>query len=205
VPTTDIGRAGQTRVIVLQTGAPTPLFGHGIGLDGCPSNVVVLDGASKQEKVVISARIAVLLMLIAVFLASVASAQQPQEQSDAYKAKAMLPRASIAVKADKDTALRKFTAGEDGFRDRDIYPYCLTLKDGVVVTGQTRGNDIRTLKDSTGKVFGREIFDAAQKPEGEVTEIRYLAPRPGADRTPVAKVSFVTRVGELGCGVGYYP
>ena len=27
VPTTDIGRAGQTRVIVLQTGAPTPLFG----------------------------------------------------------------------------------------------------------------------------------------------------------------------------------
>jgi hypothetical protein len=166
---------------------------------------VVFDGASKQEKVVTSARVALLLTLIAVFLASVASAQQPQEQSDAYKAKAMLLRASIAVKADKDTAHRKFTAGEDGFRDRDIYPYCFTLKDGVVVTGQTRGNDIRTLKDSTGKVFGREIFDAAQKPEGEVTEIRYLAPRLGADRTPVAKVSFVTRIGELGCGVGYYP
>jgi len=157
---------------------------------------------STQEKVVTRARIGVLLMLIAVFLASAASAQQPQ---DADKAKAMLLRASIAVKADKDTALRKFTAGEDGFRDRDIYPYCFTLKDGVVVTGQTRGNDIRTLKDPTGKVFGQEIFDAAQKPEGEVTEIRYLAPRPGADRTPAAKVSFVTRVGELGCGVGYYP
>jgi hypothetical protein len=141
---------------------------HGIGLEGCPSNVAVFDGASKQEKVVTRACIAVLLMLIAVFLAS-ASAQQPQEQSDAYRAKAMLLRASIAVKADKDTALRKFTAGEDGFRDRDIYPYCFTLKDGVVVTGQTRGNDIRTLKDPTGKVFGREIFDAAQKPEGEVT------------------------------------
>jgi Single Cache domain 2 len=168
----------------------------------CRQNVVVFDGASKQEKVVTKACIAVLLMLMAVFPASVVSAQQPQEQSDADKAKAMLLRASIAVKADKDTALRKFTAGEDGFRDRDIYPYCFTLKDGVVVTGQTRGNDIRTLKDSTGKVFGQEIFDAAQKPEGEVTEIRYL---PGADRTPVAKVSFVTRVGELGCGVGYYP
>ena len=160
---------------------------------------------SKQEKVVTGARIAALLILIAGFPASVAFAQQPQEQSDVYKAKAMLLRAPIALKVDKDAALRKFTAGEDGFRDRDIYHYCFTLKDGVVVTGQTRGNDIRTLKDSTGKDFGLEIFDAAQKLEGEVTEIRYLAPRPGADRTPVAKVSFVTRVGELGCGVGYYP
>jgi hypothetical protein len=26
----------------------------------------------------------------------------------------------------------------------------------------------------------------------------------GADKTPVAKVSLVTRVGDLGCGVGYY-
>jgi len=105
----------------------------------------------------------------------------------------------------RDAALKKFTAGEDGFRDRDIYPYCFTLNDGMVVTGQTRGNDIRNLKDPAGKTFGREIFDAAQKPEGEITEIRYLAPRPGDDRTPVAKVSYVTRVDGLGCGVGYYP
>jgi len=163
------------------------------------------DGTSRQENIVTRARIAILLMLIAVFPVSIASAQQPQEQSDANKAKAMLLRASVAVKADKDAALKKFTAGEDGFRDRDIYPYCFTLDNGVVVTGQTRGNDIRTLKDSTGNAFGREIFDAAQKPEGEITEVRYLAPRPGSDRTPVAKVSFVTRIGELGCGVGYYP
>jgi hypothetical protein len=139
------------------------------------------------------------------FMTSVAFAQHPQQESDAYKARAMLLRVSVAVKADRDAALRKFTAGEDGFRDRDIYPYCFALDDGMVVTGQTRGNDIRILKDPTGKAFGKEIFDAAQKPEGEITEIRYLAPRPGSDRTPVAKVSYVTRVGELGCGVGYYP
>jgi hypothetical protein len=152
---------------------------------------------------VIRARIPIVLMTV--FLVPVASAQQPQEQSDAYKARAMLLRASVAVKADREAALKKFTAGEDGFRDRDIYPYCFALNDGMVVTGQTRGNDIRTFKDPTGKAVGREIFDAAQKPEGEITEIRYLAPRPGDDRTPVAKVSYVTRVGELGCGVGYYP
>jgi hypothetical protein len=56
--------------------------------------------------------------LMAVLVACVASAQQASEQSDAFKARAMLLRASIAVKADKEAALKKFTAGEDGFRDR---------------------------------------------------------------------------------------
>ena len=46
------------------------------------------------------------IMLITAFLESVASAQQPQEQSDAYKAKAMLLRVSVAVKADRDSALK---------------------------------------------------------------------------------------------------
>ena len=26
----------------------------------------------------------------------------------------------------------------------------------------------------------------------------------GSDKSPVLKVSFVTKVGDLGCGVGYY-
>jgi hypothetical protein len=36
-----------------------------------------------------------------------------------------------------------------------------------------------------------------------ITEVSYMFPRPGSD-TPVPKVSFVTRVGDEGCGVGYY-
>jgi hypothetical protein len=39
--------------------------------------------------------------------------------------------------------------------------------------------------------------------EGEITEVSYLFARPG-DPAPVAKVSFVTRVGDIYCGVGYY-
>jgi hypothetical protein len=31
-----------------------------------------------------------------------------------------------------------------------------------------------------------------------------MFPRPGADKTPVPKVFFVTKVGDLGCDVGYY-
>jgi hypothetical protein len=32
-----------------------------------------------------------------------------------------------------------------------------------------------------------------------------MFPKPGADPKPVSKVSLVTRVGDLVCGVGYYP
>jgi hypothetical protein len=36
----------------------------------------------------------------------------------------------------------------------------------------------------------------------EITEVNYMFTRPGSDIL-VQKVSFVTRVGDLGCGVGY--
>ena len=70
---------------------------------------------------------------------------------------------------------------------------------------QNIGVDTRTLKDSTGKAFGAELYAGYQKPEGEITEVSYMFPRPGADKTPVQKVSLVTRASDdLGCGVGYY-
>ena len=40
--------------------------------------------------------------------------------------------------------------------------------------------------------------------EGKITEVSYMFPRPGAEATPVEKVSFVTKVGDQLCGVGYY-
>jgi hypothetical protein len=49
-----------------------------------------------------------------------------------------------------------------------------------------------------------EPYAAAQKPEGQITEVSYMFAKPGADTKPVPKVSFVTRAGDLGCGVGYY-
>jgi signal transduction histidine kinase len=94
--------------------------------------------------------------------------------------------------------------------DRDLYTFRFNLSDGkyIAVAGpnsnQVLGTDVRTTKDPTGKVFGPELYAAAQKPEGEITEVNYLWPRPGSDKTPVAKVSFVTKAGDLGCSVGYY-
>jgi hypothetical protein len=47
------------------------------------------------------------------------------------------------------------------------------------------GQDVRILKDFTGKAFGEEHYKAAQKPEGQITEVSYLFPRVGADTTPI--------------------
>jgi hypothetical protein len=120
---------------------------------------------------------------------------------DAEKAKEMLARVAAAIQHDQNTAIQMFNAGADGFKDGNIYPFCFRLSDGVVITGQTAGSDIRTFPGS-----GHQIFEAAQKPEGEITEITYLAKKPPpAEPAPVKKISLVRRIGQLGCGVGYYP
>jgi uncharacterized protein YfiM (DUF2279 family) len=134
-----------------------------------------------------------------------------QQYGTADEARAMLMKAVAAVKADKTKALDMFNKGEGGFLDRDLYVFCTNVGDGKnVVIGnpnakQLVGKDVRAIKDSTGKAFGQELYDAMQKPEGQITEVSYMFPRPGADKTPVPKVSLVTRASDdLGCGVGYY-
>jgi hypothetical protein len=141
-------------------------------------------------------------------LSPIAFAQQTGGTAD--EAKAMLMKAVAAVKADKAKALDMFNKGEGGFLDRDLYVFCANVSDGKTVAlgnpnaKQLLGVDTRTIKDSTGKPFGVELYAAYQKPEGEITEVSYMFPRPGADKTPVQKVSFSTKVGDLVCGVGYY-
>jgi Single Cache domain 2 len=149
---------------------------------------------------------------VAVLTLSPATFGQQQSGGNAAEAKAMLRKAAAAVKADKAKALDMFNKGEGGFKDRDLYVFCANTNDGKIVAVLANpnaksliGTDQRTLKDSTGKAFGEELFAGEQKPEGQFTEVTYLFPRPGADSTPVTKVSVVTRVGDLGCGVGYYP
>jgi hypothetical protein len=132
-----------------------------------------------------------------------------QEGGTAQEARAMLDKVVAAVKADKTKALDMFNKGEGGFRDRDLYPFCFNISDGkIVAVGNPNtlgllGLDRGTLNGAP-RGLGLAVYAAAQKPEGEITEVSYLFPKPGADAIPVPKASFVTRVGDLGCGVGYY-
>jgi signal transduction histidine kinase len=142
--------------------------------------------------------------VVALTLSTAAIAQQGQFGT-AAEAKAMLAKAVAAVKADKAKALAMFNKSEGGFKDRDLYPFCFNTDDGKVtatLTASVMGQDVRTIKDKAGKAFGEEMYKVVK--EGTTAEVSYLWPRPGTDTTPVQKVSFITKVGDQGCGVGYY-
>jgi hypothetical protein len=50
-----------------------------------------------------------------------------------------------------------------------------------------------------------DIYAAGQKPEGQMTEVSYIFPKPGTTAPAFSMVSFVTRVNnEIACGVRYY-
>ncbi len=142
--------------------------------------------------------------VVALTLSTAALAQQNQFGT-AAEAKAMLAKAVAAVQADKAKALAMFNKGEGGFKDRDLQPFCFNVSDGTLTAAtmpSLLGTDVRTLKDKTGKPFGEEVYKAAM--EGKITEVSYMFPRPG-ETEPVQKVSFITKVGDQGCGVGYFP
>jgi len=133
--------------------------------------------------------------------------------ADKYIAKAMLMTAAAEVNFDSKQAFDSFNQGKGKYRngmDGNIYVFCTGAADGKFVAmgnanaKELLGQDVRTLKDETGKAYGQEIYAAGQKPEGEITEVTYLFGKP-TDPKPAAKTSFVTRVNDnFACGVGYY-
>jgi len=128
---------------------------------------------------------------------------QAGDKGSAQDAKAMLERAVAAVKADEAKALAAFRSGGDGFSDRDLYVFCARL-DGTVdahIDPQQIGRNIKNLYDVDGVAFGQEMMAIAT--EGQIMWVSYMWPEPGS-RVPTAKISFVTRVADQMCGVGYY-
>jgi len=119
----------------------------------------------------------------------------------AAEARAMLERAVAELKKNMAAALAKFNKGEGGFKDRDLYPFCAG-PGGINTAHPTQlGKDIKQAKDKNGKAFGEEMYRVAE--EGKIKEVSYMWPKPGATE-PVQKVSYVTKVGDQVCGVGYY-
>ena len=115
----------------------------------------------------------------------------------------MLFRSEIALKAGKAAAIADFNKSPGPFRDRDLYVFCYNNSDGKFTAHPNPAlvnTDIRALKVKDDPL-GQRIFDTAK--EGSVATVDYNFPKPGTTE-PVAKQSFVTKVGDQGCGVGYY-
>ena len=142
-----------------------------------------------------------MLALLVVMLLTFVSPVLAGSFGTAEEAKAMLEKAVSALKADKTDALAKFTKGEGGFKDRDLYPFCGGPDGNFTAHPKLVGKSLKDLKDKSGKPLGQEIYAAAK--EGEIAEISYMWPRPDSTE-PVQKVSFITRVGDQVCAVGYY-
>jgi hypothetical protein len=146
-----------------------------------------------------------LAALVLLWNAGLANAQQ---SGTAAEARSMLDRAVAALKTEfKATALGEFNdKNNKQFHDRDLYVFCFNMPDGKLTAAADPtmiGTDGRTLKFKDDP-FGQRVYDAMKgTPEGSFATIDYSFPKPGTTEY-VQKQSFVTRVGDQGCGVGYY-
>ena len=125
-------------------------------------------------------------------LSSAAPAQQVK-QGTAAEARAMLQKTIAAVKADKAKALEMIGKGQGGFLDGDLYPFCFNISDGKVHPFPNPnakalfGTDERAIKDAAGKNYGKEVFDAAQKPLRKSKERLSLLVETGMHQQRVSK------------------
>lgn len=128
---------------------------------------------------------------------------QAAEYGTAEEAKAMLDKVVAAMTTDEAKALSIFTKGEGGFKDRDLYPYCVGPDGNFSAHPTLVGTNATELKDKAGNPIGQKVIDAASTKPGEVAQVTYVWTRPG-ETTPVDKVAFVTKIGDQTCAVGYY-
>ena len=142
-----------------------------------------------------------LVKSVVAVLAGFAFAAVAGEFGTSAEAKAMLEKAVAALKANQANALAMFAKGEGGFKDRDLYVFCGGPDGNFTAHPTLTGKSLKDLKDKTGKPLGEEIYKTAEA--GKIGEVSYMWARPGATE-PVQKVSYVTKVGDQVCAVGYY-
>jgi cytochrome c len=148
---------------------------------------------------------AVLSALVSLPLLWNVTLSNAQTTGTAAEAKAMLDKAVAALKTNEADALARFPKTDGGFRDRDLYVYCFNTADGKFtahVNPALAGTDVRALKDAKdGAPLGQKIFDSVK--EGSFSTVAYNFPKPGGTDA-VPKEAYVTKIGNQGCGVGYY-
>lgn len=141
------------------------------------------------------------LNLIAAACGFSAAAIGAADFGNAAEAKAMLEKAVTAVKADKPAALAQIASGQNGFKDRDLYPFCGGPDGNFTAHPTLTGKSMKGLMNAAGYPVGAKLYEAAK--EDAIAEVAYQWPRPGTAE-PVQKISYVTKVGDQVCAVGYY-
>ena len=130
-----------------------------------------------------------------------------QQLGTAAEAKAMFDRAVAALNANEAAALAAFNdKGNKDYHHRDLYVFCYRMSDGIVtahVNEAIMGKDTRTIKVGDDPL-GQRIYDTIKNaPERAVSTLAYKFPKPGTTEL-APKESYVTRIGNEGCGVGHY-
>ena len=141
---------------------------------------------------------------VTIALASTQAAIGQQQYGTAVEARAMLERVIAGIKADPAETIAQINRSDPKFSDRDLYPTCAG-PDGKMVANPNParlGIVQKDSKDASGKPYGEQL---AKAQEGVFSEVSFLSPRPGADKTPVQKIAFVTKVSGYICLVGYAP
>jgi hypothetical protein len=119
----------------------------------------------------------------------------------------MAENALAELKVDEQAAISKFNSPEGPYRDRDLYVFCFSATNGSYlahVDASRLGKDNRRTTEKDGSPLGQKIFDAANAaPEGVIVTVDYYFPKPGTTE-PVPKESFVGRIENTACGVGFY-
>lgn len=126
------------------------------------------------------------------------------EFGTAEEARAMLERAVEALRQDEQQALERFTGGEEGFQEKDLYVFCVGPKGEFTAHGanpELVDQNARELTDGAGNPLGRRLYEIAE--EGRFNQVESMWPRPG-EQQPAPKTSYVTKVEDQICGVGYY-
>lgn len=114
----------------------------------------------------------------------------------------LLGRAVDAVIRDEATAIDAFSRGAAGFRTQDLYVFCINAADGRIVASRSsaaRAGRSRAARSGRQSVRSRHA-ERGNGRRGDGSQLPVSAP--GAT-IPVPKTSFVTRVKDLVCGVGY--
>ena len=147
-------------------------------------------------------------LLCAIALSVAALPAVSADMGSPAEAKAMLEKVAAGLKTNEVQTLAAINKGE--YKDRDLYPFCGGPDGKYTAHGANAsvvGQDLKGLVDKATppKPLGQEIYAAGQP--GKMSEVSYTWTRPkdvDPEQKPVPKVSYITKVGDQTCGVGYY-